>query len=120
MKQCHFILTAAGVIFSLLLTTYSWAQSTLSDELIVTATRLGSTMTGASVTVIEEKDIRNSPASQIFTNKKSGSETSDVYQRAVRKSRKQISLNYVRNPQVESLQALFSTFEVCLCQNLFI
>ncbi|MFP6718049.1 MAG: TonB-dependent receptor, partial [Alphaproteobacteria bacterium] len=65
MKQCHFILTAAGVIFSLLLTTYSWAQSTLSDELIVTATRLGSTMTGASVTVIEEKDIRNSPAEDL-------------------------------------------------------
>ena len=65
MKQCHFILTATGVIFSLFLTTYSWAQTTLSDELIVTATRLGSTVTGTPVTVIEEKDIRNSPAEDL-------------------------------------------------------
>ena len=58
MKSHHRTLVTLGAFLSLLQTTPGWAQSTLSDELIVTATRLSTPMTGTSVTVIEEEDIK--------------------------------------------------------------
>ena len=65
MKSHHRTLVTLGAFLSLLQTTPGWAQSTLSDELIVTATRLSTPMTGTSVTVIDEEDIRNSPAEDL-------------------------------------------------------
>ena len=65
MNSHYRTLIALGTFLALFQTTPGLAQSKLSDELIVTATRLSTLTTGTSVTVIEEEDIRRSPAEDL-------------------------------------------------------
>ncbi|SVA56579.1 uncharacterized protein METZ01_LOCUS109433, partial [marine metagenome] len=65
MKQRRINTTALGAFLSLLITTPVWAESVLTDELIVTATRLSDLPKGASVTILTERDIQNSPAEDL-------------------------------------------------------
>jgi len=65
MEHHHRNWAALGALLSLLLTTPAWADTELPDELIVTATRLNDLPRGASVTVITENDIQNSPAEDL-------------------------------------------------------
>jgi len=65
MNSPYRTLVALGTFLALFQTTSGLAQSNLSDELIVTATRLSTPTTGTSVTIIEEVDIRRSPAEDL-------------------------------------------------------
>ena len=65
MKQRRISSTALGAFLSLLMTSPVWAEPVLTDELIVTATRLNDPPKGASVTIITERDIQNSPAEDL-------------------------------------------------------